>query len=344
MIQHTMEGNVMNGQEEIAKALRPIERLEIQVLVDNVTDGLSTNPDHVHSEMRCHVMNGATLVSGEAICCAHHGLSLIIKAMDGTAAQTMLFDAGPEAYAVERNGANLKVDFGAIGAMMLSHGHWDHAGGMLQAVRQIRAQRPEGTLPCYLNADMFNQRGVQFDNGHVLPMADVPTPEEYRAAGAEPVVNGAAQLALEKIFYVSGEIPRVTPYEVGLPGHVARKDESAAWEPDPLIVDERFLAVHVRGKGLVVFTACSHAGLINTLTEARARFPEIPLHAVVGGFHLAGPSNEKIIPDTVRDLAQFDPQWIVPSHCTGWRAVHALVNAFGEERVVPNAVGKKIFF
>ena len=175
-------------------------------------------------------------------------------------------------------------------------------------------------------------------------MADVPNPADYQAAGAEPVVNGAAQLALDGLFFVSGEIPRVTPYEVGLPGHVARANDADAWAPDPLIVDERFLAVHVRDKGLVVFTACSHAGLINTLTEARAHFPGVPLHAVVGGFHLAGPNNQKIIPDTVRDLAGFDPQWIVPSHCTGWRAVHALVDAFGEGRVVPNAVGKKIFF
>jgi 7,8-dihydropterin-6-yl-methyl-4-(beta-D-ribofuranosyl)aminobenzene 5'-phosphate synthase len=109
-------------------------------------------------------------------------------------------------------------------------------------------------------------------------------------------------------------------------------------------MDERFLAVHVQGKGLVVFTACSHAGLLNVLKEARRCFPRIPLHAVIGGLHLAGHGMEEIIPETVRDLAEFDLRWIIPSHCTGWRAVHALLSAFGEERVVPNAVGKKFVF
>jgi len=99
-----------------------------------------------------------------------------------------------------------------------------------------------------------------------------------------------------------------------------------------------------RARWLVILSACSHAGLINVLTEARNRFPAVPLHAVIGGFHLSEATVEKIIPETVRDLARFDPRWIVPSHCTGWRAVTALVNAFGEARVVPNAVGKKLVF
>ena len=173
-------------QKQPALELQPVERLEIQVLVDNVTDGLSTNPDHIHSEMRCHVMNGATMVSGETICCAHHGLSLVIKAMAGDSARTMLFDAGPEAYAVARNGTNLKIDFGAIDAMMLSHGHWDHAGGMLEAVRLIRAQRPAGPLPCYLNADMFNQRGYSSTMEMSSPWRMSPTRRTTRRLAQSP--------------------------------------------------------------------------------------------------------------------------------------------------------------
>jgi len=181
-------------------------------------------------------------------------------------------------------------------------------------------------------------------NGDVCSMEQVPTPEDYRAAGSEPVVTQEATTLLDGTYLVSGEIPRVTPYEKGLPGHMARDGDDDAWEPDPWITDERFVAVHVRNQGLVVFSACSHAGLINVLTEARQLFPGVPLHAVVGGFHLSGPTVEPIIAETVRDLAQFELRYIVPSHCTGWRGVTALVNAFGEERVVPNAVGKRIVF
>jgi 7,8-dihydropterin-6-yl-methyl-4-(beta-D-ribofuranosyl)aminobenzene 5'-phosphate synthase len=325
--------------------LRPIDRLEIQVLVDNVTDSLSTNPTPVLSELHSRVMRGGLeSISGSALCCAHHGLSLVLRAeADGTD-RTLLFDAGPEAAAIRRNGDRLAIDFAAIDAVVLSHGHWDHAGGLPEAIRQIRQARPTGPLPCYLHPEMFHQRAIQLANGHVIPFEDVPTPAELREAGAEPIVTNAATTALDGRFYVSGEIPRTSSHERGLPGHVARSSESAPWEPDPLIVDERFVAVHVAGKGLVVFTACSHAGLINTLAAARDSFPSIPLYAAVGGFHLAGAQVQETIPDTVRELAQFELRWLIPSHCTGWRAVHAMVDAFGEERVVPNAVGKQIVF
>jgi 7,8-dihydropterin-6-yl-methyl-4-(beta-D-ribofuranosyl)aminobenzene 5'-phosphate synthase len=87
-----------------------------------------------------------------------------------------------------------------------------------------------------------------------------------------------------------------------------------------------------------VFTACSHAGLINVLLAAQARFPDVPLYGVMGGFHLAGVT-EAIIPETVAALAQFDLKLIAAGHCTGWRAVNALAEAFGDA-VVPSAVGK----
>jgi 7,8-dihydropterin-6-yl-methyl-4-(beta-D-ribofuranosyl)aminobenzene 5'-phosphate synthase len=135
----------------------------------------------------------------------------------------------------------------------------------------------------------------------------------------------------------------VTPFERGLPGHVARERPDAPWQPDPLIMDERFLAAHVKGRGIAVFTACSHAGLINVLTAAQATFPDQPLLAVVGGFHLSG-ANEPLIEQTVQALRRFDLQRIVPGHCTGYRAVGALLSEFGDEIVVPLAVGRQFVF
>ena len=142
------------------------------------------------------------------------------------------------------------------------------------------------------------------------------------------------------MFYLSGEIPRVTPYEKGLPGHLKRNSDDTDWDPDPWIMDERFVAINVDGKGIIVFTACSHAGVVNVLTHAREVFDPVPLYGVMGGFHLAGEANEKIISETVADLKAFDLEMIVPGHCTGWRAVHALLNTFGEGVVIPSAVGR----
>jgi 7,8-dihydropterin-6-yl-methyl-4-(beta-D-ribofuranosyl)aminobenzene 5'-phosphate synthase len=121
---------------------------------------------------------------------------------------------------------------------------------------------------------------------------------------------------------------------------VCRLSEGADWTPDPLLTDERFLAAHVRGKGLVVFSACSHAGIVNVLHHAHEAFPELKLHAVMGGFHLSGPT-EAVISETVRDLGSFGLDLIVPAHCTGWRAVNALERTYGEKVVVPSAVGKR---
>src|SRR6516164_1388904 len=119
-----------------------------------------------------------------------------------------------------------------------------------------------------------------------------------------------------------------------------RVDPTAGeWTLDELLVNERFVAVHLANKGLFVFTACSHAGLINVLTHAAERFPGIPLFGVLGGFHLAGPT-EAIIPETIDALEAFDLQLIAAAHCTGWRALGQLAQRFGD-RVVPSAVGKR---
>jgi 7,8-dihydropterin-6-yl-methyl-4-(beta-D-ribofuranosyl)aminobenzene 5'-phosphate synthase len=143
--------------------------------------------------------------------------------------------------------------------------------------------------------------------------------------------------------YLSGEIPRETTYERGLPGHVTRDAWSGGWVDDPLILDERWLGVHVRGCGIVVFSACSHAGIVNVVRHVRRVFPALPVHAIVGGLHLAGPANEPTIERTVADLCAVGFDCIVPAHCTGWRAVHALACTFGDA-VVPSAVGQTHLF
>ena len=174
-------------------------------------------------------------------------------------------------------------------------------------------------------------------------MEDVPSIQALTAHGAHVVNTTEAQMLFDGMAYVSGEIPRKTAFERGLKGQHRQTLDGAGWELDELIMDERFVAVNVAGKGLVVFTACSHAGVVNVLTHARACFPDAPLHAVVGGLHLSG-ANEKIIPETVEGMRTFDLSVIAAGHCTGWRAITALANAFGDGKLVPLAVGKRFSF
>ncbi|MBM3574024.1 MAG: MBL fold metallo-hydrolase [Alphaproteobacteria bacterium] len=326
-----------------ARRLAPIERLDLRVLVDNVTDSLSSNPVFVQPEWAGIRAVGMTEISGECLCCGNHGLSIVATAVSGQGNAGLLFDGGPEGYAVQRNGFRLGVDFGAINAAVLSHGHWEYAGGLPMALSLMRQANTERVPDMYVHPDMFHQRGTRHPNGDTLAHKTIPSAAEMESIGARVVASASPVTILDHRFYVSGEIPRVTAYETGVLNHMRRTKDGKDWEPDPLIMDERYVAAHVRGKGLVVLTACSHAGVVNVLTHARSAFPEIPLHAVIGGLHLSGPTEARIT-ETVRDLAAFKPRYVIPAHCTGWRVVVALVQALGESVVVPAAVGKRFTF
>jgi 7,8-dihydropterin-6-yl-methyl-4-(beta-D-ribofuranosyl)aminobenzene 5'-phosphate synthase len=174
-------------------------------------------------------------------------------------------------------------------------------------------------------------------------MEDVPSISDLEANGGKVTCSrGMLTIAGDTVF-VSGEIPRVSGFEMGLPGQHRRTEDGKGWELDELLMDERYIAVNVAGKGLVVLTACSHAGVVNVLTHARASFPGIKLHCVLGGLHLSG-INERIIPQTVAALRGFDLDVVAAGHCTGWRAMSALNNEFTDKKLVPLAVGKTLRF
>ncbi len=320
-------------------ALRVVDSVEFLVLVDNCLDSLSTVPKHVTLEWPRLMRHGMQELSGEGQCCANHGLSLVITARCGDLSHTIVFDAGPENYTLERNSPRLGVDFSTLDGIVLSHGHWDHAGGLPAAVRLAVAANGQRSIQVIVHPGMFRQRAITLPSGAVLPIKAIPGPQELSDLGASVVSSTEPQRLFDDFFWVSGKIPRVTSYEKGFPGHLRRSGDGTGWEPDPLIMDERFLAVRIRDKGVVVFTACSHAGVVNVLLHARAAFAPAPVYALAGGFHLSG-GNEKIIAETVRDLGAFELSIIAPGHCTGWRATHALVSAYGESVVVPSAVGK----
>ena len=317
-----------------------VDRLEVLVLVDNVTDSLSTNPNSAVSEWTGLLTGGRLrLLSGRGTCCAHHGLSLLITTHLGSAKRTLLFDAGPEAATFLRNTDVLGVDLSAVESVVLSHGHWDHAGGLVAAIEAIAKARDPAAVECFVHPGMFAERGLQRPNGEVLKFESVPNPDVLANAGAKVVSTREPRVLAGGAYYCSGEIPRVTKYEAGFPGHVRRRADGQSWEPDPLILDERFVSVLVKDKGQFVFSACSHAGLVNVLTHAAAIFPAVPLYGVMGGLHLSG-ATEKVIPETVADLKQFGLKLLAPGHCTGWRALTALARVFGDE-LVPSAVGKR---
>jgi 7,8-dihydropterin-6-yl-methyl-4-(beta-D-ribofuranosyl)aminobenzene 5'-phosphate synthase len=267
-------------------------------------------------------------------------LVLLITARLGDVSHSLLFDTGPDEWVFERNVVRLGLDLGTVGAMMLSHGHWDHAAAMPRALQMITLANGGRPVPTYMHPEMFASRATKNPEGRMLSMEDIPSQQLLAGNGSQLIITRDEQSALSKSFYLSGEIPRVTRFERGMPGQ-HRLNADGRWELDELLVDERFVAVHIANKGLFIFTACSHAGLINVLTHARSRFPDVSIYGVLGGFHLSG-TTESIIPDTVEALGQFNLNLIAAAHCTGWRAIGALATRF-KDRVVPSAVGKRFF-
>ena len=205
--------------------IRAVDRLDVLVLVDNATDSLSTTPRHVVPEWPGLVAAGRLpVLSGTAISRAHHRLSLLLTAHLGGERHTLLFDAGPEGETLIRNAAILGVDFGDVEAIVLSHGHWDHGGGLPAAIAAIAQRRSTGPVPCFMHPGMFVQRASKRPDGVVIVQESIAPPDRLAAAGAA-VESTREPRTIADVFAVSGEIPRVTRYETGLPGHMRRAAE-----------------------------------------------------------------------------------------------------------------------
>jgi 7,8-dihydropterin-6-yl-methyl-4-(beta-D-ribofuranosyl)aminobenzene 5'-phosphate synthase len=324
----------------ISRSLTPVDALTVDVLTDDVSDAYVSKTLFAVSEFSNIVRAGAKTISGEALLCGNLGYGLRLVSQIGGVRHTLLFDTGPEGTIFIRNCTNLGIPMGEIENIAVTHGHWDHMAGLLAAIDAIVQQG--GRVTVHVNPGMFNERGVRLKSGAVIPVANVPLPVELERHGAAVVNSAEERRLLDGHFYYSGEIPRVSAFEKGRVDHLCRTGPDAPWEPDPFLMDERMLVVHVGHLGLIVFSACSHAGIVNVCTHVQNLFPDIPIYCVMGGLHLGGVM-EAIIPDTVEGLRPFRIKYIITGHCTGWRALHALANAFGES-VSQSAVGTTYTF
>jgi 7,8-dihydropterin-6-yl-methyl-4-(beta-D-ribofuranosyl)aminobenzene 5'-phosphate synthase len=250
-----------------------------------------------------------------------HGLALWIE----VAGQRLLFDTG-QGGALVANAEALGVALERADALILSHGHYDHTGGL----PQLLARRPG--LPVYLHPDVMAARySLRGGEAKAIDM-----PEDARAAlelQREALRWVTGPIELGEGFGLSGPIPRESGFEdTGGPFFKDRRGE----QPDPIDDD---LALWLRTpRGLVVIVGCSHAGLINTLRQVQRVSGEPRLHAVLGGFHLLE-AQEARLARTAEALLALDPELIMPCHCTGAGAVEQLRQRLGE-RVRPVCAGE----
>jgi 7,8-dihydropterin-6-yl-methyl-4-(beta-D-ribofuranosyl)aminobenzene 5'-phosphate synthase len=210
---------------------------------------------------------------------------------------------------------------------------------VVAAIAEARRRAGNEPLVVDVHPDRPDQRGILTALGVFAMLPPEPTLDEIEAAGGR-IATHAEVHAVAGVFLSSGDVPRLTSYETGLAGHHSWRGDDVVLDPE--LRDERFLAAHVRGRGTTVFTACSHAGVVNVGLEARRLLPHEPVDLLLGGYHLAGATVEDRIEPTVRDLAELvAPTVLAPGHCTGWRAAAALANAFAPTSLAPSVVGTR---
>jgi 7,8-dihydropterin-6-yl-methyl-4-(beta-D-ribofuranosyl)aminobenzene 5'-phosphate synthase len=310
--------------------LTPVDRVEIQIVVDNMIDGFLTDGP----EVRRPTWDLPQPWGQRPNLIAEHGFCARVQVWRDDETATILYDAGVTTFAAVQNMDFLGLDPATLDAVALSHGHIDHTQG-LPAILERRGGAP---IDLHLHPDAFLERRLVMPDGTIF-LTPAPDRARLAALGARIVESRGPSLLAGGMVLLTGQIPRVTPFERGLPVHQSRID--GQWTPDPLVPDDQALIVHVRGKGLVVMTGCGHSGAINTLLHARALTGVGCLHACLGGLHLTGPLFEPIIPDTITALKGFAPRRLMPCHCTGWKATHAIADAMPEAFVI-SSVGTSL--
>jgi len=233
--------------------------------------------------------------------CGEHGFACLLQ----TSAGRWLFDTG-SGETLLANLAALDLDPRNLDGIILSHGHYDHCGGLLTLLRQTGPRR------VYAHPGIFSTRfwsGQHEQRDISLPFSR----HELEAAGAEFVfIKDFAELAPG--IHFSGEIAREAALEAGDPHLVRRSDSGDSWTTDPF-ADDASLAIDT-DKGLVILLGCAHAGLINTVEWFRRNLGEPRIHAIVGGTHL-GPASDEQFSATVDYLARLEFDRLGVSHCTG---------------------------
>ena len=318
--------------------LTPVDEVTVTVLVDNIFDALLIGDERVRrpsfavgSAPAPQFVGGTTLTG----LVAEHGFGALVTVRRGERTTSVLFDAGLSPDALVTNADRLQVDLTAVQGIVLSHGHFDHAGGLAGIARRLGRSR----MPIVVHPYAWTRRRLVPPGAEPTEMPTLD-PRALAAEGFTLVERKQPSLLVDGCVLITGEVDRVTDFEHGMPpAHQAWTGE--AWQHDPQVIDDQALVVHVRDRGLVVLTGCGHAGAVNIVRHARRLTGVDRLHALIGGLHLTGPAFEPVIPPTVAALTELDPELVMPGHCTGWRAQHTLAAAL-PEAWIPSGSGTAV--
>jgi len=282
------------------------------------------------------------------------GLGLHLQSARGDEIRTYLLDYGLSPTAGLSNLDFLKLDVAAVDALILSHGHYDHFGGLMPLLSRHRDRmRPDLTL--YVGGeDTFCYRFRVPDSGDRQFYGALDRRElkkwSVRVAMAEtPTVIGGQAFSTGAIARTSFEtVQPSAQVELGMrdgagcdSSHFAPEEQAGQIVPDKFWY-EHATCFNVKDRGLVIISSCGHAGIVNSIKAAQAASGVDKVHAVVGGFHLT-PAPEPYVAQTVEALKALNPDYIIPMHCTG-RTFARLAEAAMPGRLIPSFTGTRFTF
>jgi 7,8-dihydropterin-6-yl-methyl-4-(beta-D-ribofuranosyl)aminobenzene 5'-phosphate synthase len=310
--------------------LRTVDAVDVTIVVDNAIDILVPSTELARRPPWRWDWSERQQLRAE------HGYSLVVTVHRSNQHDTILYDAGLGRDTAAHNMDVLGINPATFRAMVLSHGHVDHHNGLEGLFGRIGRR----SMPLVIHPDAWLDRRAVFPSGVEIHMPP-PSRQDLDREGWEVVEERRPSVLLEGAILVTGQVERVTDYEKGWPLQQSRID--GGWQPDPWMWDDQAVVLHVRDKGLVILSSCSHAGAINVIRHAQRITGIDKVHAFIGGLHLTGGLYEPIIPSTVEDLVAINPDVVVAGHCSGWRAIH-LVAAKLRGAYVQSNVGTQLCF
>jgi 7,8-dihydropterin-6-yl-methyl-4-(beta-D-ribofuranosyl)aminobenzene 5'-phosphate synthase len=311
--------------------LKAVDRVEVLTLQDNIIDLVQQDDNDVIQRARAV----AGLEMKNSIL-AEHGFSALVTVTLKDVSRSILFDFGFSENGAASNADALGVDLSGVEAMALSHGHPDHVGGMQALIEKTGKKN----VPLVLHPAAFrNPRFVKVSDQMKIKFPPF-TRQKAEAAGAAVVDTESPYPLLDHAAAFLGRIPRITDYEKGAPNLCCEIDGKE--QPDPFD-DDSALVFNLKDKGLVVLSGCAHSGIVNTVSHARDVTGIEKVMAVMGGFHLSGTDVDAVIRPTIDALKALQPDYIVPTHCTGRLAVRMIEEEMPSSFIL-NMAGTRLTF